>query len=131
MISDIRLNAISLASGDSVEGEAATIEDGRGGGGMSSGRSMPRYPYKSASARARARLPDAVDRPDVLYAEFWLGRSGAMTRFSDCLHGIGGTGGTGSEVGEGVQNPEGGQLLKRAEPFWLMLRRSPALETCR
>ena len=64
MISDIRLKAISLASGDSVVGEAATIADGRGCGSMSSGRSMPRYPYKSASARARARL----DRSDVLYA---------------------------------------------------------------
>jgi hypothetical protein len=51
--------------GDIVEGDAA-VDDRQGGGGISSGLSMPRYPYKSASARVSARLADDVDKSDML-----------------------------------------------------------------
>jgi len=141
IISDIRLNATSLALGDIAEGEGAAREVRRGCDDMSPGSSMPRYPHKSASARVSARLADEDDRSDTLCAEFWPDRPDVMMRFSDGRSGIGGTGGTGSEVGEGVQTAEGQQLLKRDEPFWLVakakdaswltLRRSPALDTRR
>ena len=65
VISDNRLNANSRVMGDIVEGDAA-MDDRRGGGGISSGSSMPRYPYKSASARVSARLADDVDKSDML-----------------------------------------------------------------
>jgi len=68
MISDIRLNATSLALGDIVEGEGAASEVRRGCDDMSSGSSMPRYPHKSASARVSARLADVDDRSDTLCA---------------------------------------------------------------
>ena len=108
--------------GDIVEGDAA-MDDRRGGGGISSGSSMPRYPYKSASARVSARLADDVDKSDMLaimkpknfqsalgpstrsersekavlcLPEFGLSRSYGMMQFSDGgRRGMGGTGGTG------------------------------------
>lgn len=64
MISDIRLNAMSLALGDNVEGDTVAMEDRRRCDGMSSGESMPRYPHKSASARVSARLADEGDNAD-------------------------------------------------------------------
>lgn len=58
-ISDLGLGALSLSrgKGDIGEGDAA-MEDRLVGRGMRLGSSMPRYPYRSASACASARVPD-------------------------------------------------------------------------
>ena len=64
MISDKRLEAKSRVKGDIVEGDAA-IEDRRRGSGIRWLSSMPRYPYKSASARVSACLADEEDKSDM------------------------------------------------------------------
>jgi len=54
---------MSRAKEDKVEGDTA-MEDRRGSG-INSTLSMPRYPYRSASARVSARLTDEEDRFDM------------------------------------------------------------------
>jgi hypothetical protein len=50
--------------GDKVEGDTA-MEDRRRGCDINSASLMPRYPYKSASARVSARLTDEEDGSDM------------------------------------------------------------------
>lgn len=55
---------MSRVKGDRVDGDTA-MEDRRGSG-IKSALSMPRYPYRSASARVSARLADEADGFDML-----------------------------------------------------------------